>query len=125
MTAQTGIENQCRFVSWAEFFEQLAADRRLAGTDLARELDEAFSFTNTEQQMVERLLMLAAEEKKTRVRRDIERRFPKIIVLQIHRIRPPFCDTCASDIEHSLCRHHPPNALRPRIFCVATTKPLP
>jgi hypothetical protein len=89
MAAQARVEDERRLVSWSEFFEQLTANRRLARADFAGELDEAFPLANAEQEMIERLLMLRAEKQKARVRRNIKRRFPQVVVLQVHLLKSP------------------------------------
>jgi hypothetical protein len=86
--AQARVEDERGLEFVAEFFEELAADRGLAGADFAGEFDEAFALVDAEEQMVERLLMFPAEEQKARVRRDVERLFPQVVKLEIQRFPP-------------------------------------
>ena len=58
--------------------------RRLARADFAGELDETLALADAVKQMVERLAMFRAVEKKARVRRDVERRLFQSVKLQIH-----------------------------------------
>src|ERR1043165_2280266 len=65
-------------------FQQRPAERGLARADFAGELHEALAFPDAVEQMVERLAVFVAVEKKARVRRDVERRLLQSIKLQIH-----------------------------------------
>src|SRR5271163_2020009 len=67
-----------------EFFQKRAAQSGFARADFAGELDKSLSLADSVKQMVEGLAMLAAVEKKARVRRDVERRLLQSVVFQIH-----------------------------------------
>src|SRR5439155_2375363 len=78
------IENERRCIVAIQLLEHRPAEGRLAGADLARQLDEAFALTNSVEQMVDGLSVFGAVEEEPRVRRDVERRFAQAIVVQIH-----------------------------------------
>ena len=71
---ENGIQNQRGGKVAIELLEHRAAQCRLARAHLAGELHEAFALADAVKQMVQGLAVLAAVEKKTRVRRKVERR---------------------------------------------------
>ena len=70
----TGIQNQRGGIPAVELFQHRAAQRRLARAHLAGKLHETLALADAVKQMVQRFAVLAALEKKTRVRREVERR---------------------------------------------------
>ena len=67
-----------------ELLEHRPAQGRLAGTDLASHLDESLALADAVKQVIQRLAVLSAVEKKARVRREVERCLLQAIKLQIH-----------------------------------------
>jgi len=74
IAAHHRVQDQRRGKTCVELFQQRAAERRLARAHLAGELHEALALADPVEQMIERLAVLGAVEKKARVRRDVERR---------------------------------------------------
>src|SRR5688572_17791614 len=63
--------------------QELAAKERLAGADLARDLDEALAVRNRDDERIERLLDAATGEEIARVRRDAEGHLAQAKMLEI------------------------------------------
>src|SRR5262249_62013347 len=79
-----GVQDERGPVGRAELLEDRPADGRLAGADLAGDLDEALALLDAEQDVVERLPVPLGEEEETRVGRAGEWRFlgPLEVVVQ-------------------------------------------
>ena len=81
---QDRVQDERGRVFVAKLFQHRPAERRLAGADFPRELDETFPLANAVEQMIQRLAMLGTEVQEARVRRNVERRLRQAIVFQIH-----------------------------------------
>src|SRR5690606_19159832 len=81
---QLRIQDQRDLGLLGELLEDAADQRRLAGADLAGQLDEAAALGDTVDQMRERIRMAAAQEEIPRIRRDRERLFVKSEKFGIH-----------------------------------------
>ncbi len=78
------VQDQRDFGMARQLLEQAADDRRLAGADLARQLDEAARLVDAVQQVRQRLGVPLAEVQVARVRRDRERFFLEAEKARVH-----------------------------------------
>jgi hypothetical protein len=82
---QPRIEDQRDVDVGRELIEEAAADRRLAGADLARQLDESSGGANAVQEVREGLAVAIAHVDVLRIGRDRERRVVQPEMRRIHR----------------------------------------
>ena len=84
---QERIQDQRRERRLVELLEQRAADRRLAGADVAGEDDEAFRAADRLQQAGDGLVVRLAAVEEARVGREREGRLYEAVELLVHRRR--------------------------------------
>jgi len=68
--------------------QKTAAQQGLAGADFARDLDEALTRIEADQERVERFLVGVGGIDETGIRRDAERKFAQAEVVEVHRADP-------------------------------------
>ena len=73
-------------MSWSSSLKKRPADRGLPGTDLARQLDESFAFSNAIEKIVQSFPVLFAEEQVFWIRRYIERRFLESVIVVVQSV---------------------------------------
>ena len=81
---QRGIENQGGRKIFPQLIKQRAAQGRFARANFARQLDKTFSLADAVEEMIESLAMFGAVKKKSRIGRDVKRRFGQAVIFQIH-----------------------------------------
>ena len=79
-----GVENQGRGDGGVETPEDCPAQRRLAGADISRQLDETAAAVDTVENLVESFPMFPGEEKVAWIRSDVERCFLEFVKFPVH-----------------------------------------